>query len=143
MPTLQFLPSIRDSETITCWRCNTCQYPRNGECIRCHCTLRVDYLTLQIGAPLDPHLEYDHKHLARWIGVLLRLLRSRRGIRQSQLARKAAGIDRSYLSKAERGLALLPLSKLLPLAKALGLTAVILRFEESRPRAGPKSSSRR
>jgi transcriptional regulator with XRE-family HTH domain len=55
----------------------------------------------------------------------------------------AAGIDRSYLSKAECGLALLPLSKLLPLAKALGLTAVILRFEETQPRAEAKSSYRR
>ena len=143
MPTLEFLPSIRDNETVTCRRCNTRQYPRNGACIRCRSALSVHYLTLQIGAPLDPHLKNDHKHLARWIGVLLRLLRSRRGICQSQLAKMAAGIDRSYLSKAERGLALLPLSKLLPLTKALGLTTVILRFEDSRPRAGPKSSRRR
>jgi hypothetical protein len=36
-----------------------------------------------------------------------------------------------YLSKAECGHVLLPLSKLLPIAKALGLTAVILRFEKT------------
>ena len=140
MPIPQLLPSIRDSETVTCPHCSTRQYPKNGSCIRCHCTLGVDYVTLQIGALLDP-LQEDHaKQLARWTGDLLRNLRNRRGICQSQMARMAAGIDRSYLSKAENGLALLPLSKLLPLARALGLTEVILRFEGTRPRTVRKSS---
>jgi DNA-binding XRE family transcriptional regulator len=143
MPTPQFVPSIRDSETVTCRRCNTRQYPKNGSCIRCHRTLGVDYVTLQIGAPFDPRTENHPTELARWIGDLLRNLRNRRGICQSQMAKMAAGIDRSYLSKAENGLALLPLNKLLPLAQALGLTAVILRFEGIRPRVVPKSSCRR
>ena len=143
MPTLQFLPSLRDSETITCGRCKTRQYPKNGACVRCRCALGVDYLSLPIGTLLDTHTEDHEKRLARCIGALLRTLRKRRGICQSQLATMAAGIDRSYLSKAECGLALLPLSKLLPLAKALGLTAVILRFEETQPRAEAKSSYRR
>ncbi len=143
MPTLQFLPSLRDSETITCGRCKTRQYPKNGACVRCRCALGVDYLSLPIGTLLDTHTEDHEKRLARCIGALLRTLRKRRGICQSQLATRAAGIDRSYLSKAECGLALLPLSKLLPLAKALGLTAVILRFEETQPRAEAKSSYRR
>ena len=143
MPTLQFLPSIRDSEIVTCWRCHTRQYPKDGHCVRCHGTLGVNFVTLQIGDPLASHTETHHKQLARWIGVLLRLLRKRRGICQSQLASMPPGIDRSYLSKAESGLALLPLGKLLPLVRSLGLTAVILRFEDSRPRAGPKSSRRR
>ena len=143
MPTLEFLPSIRDSETITCGRCKTRQYPKNGACVRCRCALGVDYLSLPIGTLLDTHTEDHEKRLARCIGALLRTLRKRRGICQSQLATMAAGIDRSYLSKAECGLALLPLSKLLPLAKALGLTAVILRFEETQPRAEAKSSYRR
>ena len=143
MPTLQFLPSIRDSEIVTCRRCHTRQYPKDGHCVRCHGALGVNYVTLQIGTPLAPHSEDHQKHLARWIGVLLRLLRKRRGICQSQLASMPPGMDRSYLSKAESGLALLPLSKLLPLVRSLGLTAVILRFEDSRPRAGPKSSRRR
>ncbi len=79
MPTLQFLPSIRDSETVTCRRCNTRQYPKNGNCVRCHCSLGVDYLNFSIGALLDPRLESYEKQLARWIGVLLRSLRKRRG----------------------------------------------------------------
>ena len=142
MSTLQFLPSIRDSEIVTCWRCNTCQFPKDGKCVRCHCSLGVEYVFFQVPALIDPHPE-GHTQLAPSIGQLIRSLRSRRGISQAQLARMAAEIDRSYLSKAESGLVLLPLSRLLALTRSLGLAAVILRFEEARPRAGSKSSRRR
>ncbi len=128
MPTPQLVPSIRDSETVICRRCNPRQYPGNGNCVRCHCSLNVHYASFHVGALLDPRIEDPSKQFARSIGGLLRSLRKRRGISQSQLAKMAAGIDRSYLSKAERGLVLLSLSKLVPLAKALGLTGVILRF---------------
>jgi hypothetical protein len=139
MPTLQFIPSIRETETVTCSRCHTLQYPKNGSCVRCHCSLGVDYVNLRILAPFDPRSKNQDEQLARWIGDLFRTLRKRRGICQSQLSKMAAGIDRSYLSKAENGHVLLPLSKLLPLAQALGLTAVILRFEVAGTRAVPKS----
>lgn len=138
MSTIQFHPSISDSEAITCRRCNTRQYPRNGNCVRCHFSLGVGYISFEFGDPTDPRSEDHHKQLAHRIGELLRSLRKRRGICQSELARMSAGIDRSYLSKAECGLVLLPLSKLLPLAKALGLTAVILRFEATVPRRSSK-----
>jgi hypothetical protein len=143
MPTLEFIPSIRDRETVTCRRCNTRQFPKNGSCIRCRCPLGVDYVCFQIGAAIGPHIGDQPKQIARSIGDLLRSLRQRRGIRQSQVAKMAAGMDRSYLSKAECGLVLLPLSKLLPLAQALGLTSLILRFEVAGPRAVPKSTCRR
>ncbi len=140
----KFLPSIRDSETITCRRCNLRQFPRNGTCIRCHADLGLDYVIFQIDILLDPCSEDDKIHLAHWIGVLVRTLRKRSGICQSQLAMRAAGcIARSSLSRAECGHTLLPLSKLLPIAKALGLTAVILRFEVATPRTAHKSNGRR
>jgi DNA-binding XRE family transcriptional regulator len=142
MPTLQFVPSIRDSESITCRRCNTHQFPKNGECIRCHCILNVEYVCLEICSSLDQRMDDQPKQLASWIGDLLRSLRNRRGISQSRVA-TIAGTDRSYLSKAECGSALLPLSKLLPLARSLGLTAIILRFEKKDSLAVSKSSSRR
>jgi DNA-binding XRE family transcriptional regulator len=142
MPTLQFVPSIRDSESITCRRCNTHQFPKNGECIRCHCILNVEYVCLEICSSLDQRMDDQPKQLASWIGDLLRSLRNRRGISQSRVA-TIAGTDRSYLSKAECGRALLPLSKLLPLARSLGLTAIILRFERKDSLAVSKSSSRR
>ena len=141
MPTLQFFPSIRDSETTTCRHCRTCQYPRS-KCIRCHRSLNVEYICLEICSPLDQRTDDQPKQLARWIGDLLRSLRNRRGISQSRVA-TIAGTDRSYLSKAECGSALLPLSKLLPLARSLGLTAIILRFEKKDSLAVSKSSSRR
>ena len=144
MPTLQFLPSIRDSETITCRRCNTRQYPTNGKCIRCHAALGLDYVSIEIDTLLDPRSEGDKKQLARLIGILLRTLRNRRGICQSQLASQTADcIARSYLSRAECGHVLLPLSKLLPIAKALGLTAVILRFERTASLPAQQSNVRR
>jgi ribosome-binding protein aMBF1 (putative translation factor) len=143
MPT-QFLPSIRDSETVICRRCKTRQYPRNGNCIACHCALKLEYLNLEVSTRLNPRTMHDDRQLARSIGVLLRRLRSRRGFSQSQLATRAAGcIARTYLSKAECGHVLLPLSKLLPIAKALGLTAVILRFEATASLAAPQSTTRR
>jgi len=141
MPTPRFVPSIRDSETATCRHCGTCQYPKS-RCIRCHRILNVEYVSLEICGPLDQRMGDQPKQLARWIGDLLRNLRNRRGISQSRVA-AIAGVDRTYLSKAECGRALLPLSKLLPLARSLGLSAIILRFETKESQVAPKSSCRR
>jgi len=143
MPIPQFLPSVRDTETVICPRCTTPQYPKNGKCIRCQFSLGVDYVTIPIIALFDSCEEIHSGQLARCIGHLLRDLRNRRGICQEQMAKLASGIDRSYLSKAENGLALLPLTKLVQVAQALGLTEVILRFEAPRPRTIPTSSFRR
>jgi hypothetical protein len=135
----QFLPSIRESETITCLRCNTRQYPRNGNCLRCHSPLALQYLKIDIDSLLGscPHQQRDQ--LASSMGMVLRLLRKQRRMSQSQLANLVANLDRSYLSRLECGHVLLPVSKLLPLARALGLTAVILRFEDLVPRKTSKS----
>ena len=143
MPTLQFVPSIRDSETVTCRCCNTRQYPGNGACVKCHCRLGLDYLNLEVSTLLNPHT-MDSEQLARSIGTLLVSLRLRRGLTQSQLAVRAAGcITRTYLSKAECGHVMLPFSKLLPIAGALGLTAVILRFESTASLVTYQSNDRR
>lgn len=144
MPEHRFVPSIRDSETVICQRCNTRQYPRNGTCVRCHGLLGLHYLNVPVSSWLNPDTVRDERQLARSIGVLLRSLRKRRGFSQSQLAIGAAGcVARTYLSKAECGHVLLPLGKLLPIAKALGLTAVILRFETTASLAAHPSNNRR
>jgi hypothetical protein len=142
MPSVQSFSAIRDSEIVTCPHCNLRQYQRDDNCARCHADLGVRYVIFQIGAQHDPRQEDGSRQLACWIGGLLRSLRKRRGICQVELARMSAKIDRSYLSKAESGLALLPLNKLLPLVRSLGLTTVILRFEDPRPRTKPTSSGR-
>ncbi len=129
MSTLEFLPSIKDNEALTCPRCNTRQYPRDGKYLRCHCPLNTGYVVFNLENPTEACSEANHKELAGKIGRLLRSLRRRRGICQSDLARMAKGIDRSYLSKAECGRVLLRLDNLLTVLEALGLRAVILRFE--------------
>jgi len=135
----QFLPSIRDSETITCQRCKRPQYPRSGDCIACHYPLNLQYLKIDIHSLESSCSQEQRDQLARSMGMMLRLLRKQRRMSQSQLANLAAKMNRSYLSKLECGHVLLPVSKLLPLARALGLTAVILRFEDSDPRKASKS----
>ena len=135
----QFLPSIRDTETITCRRCNTRQYPRNGDCIACHSPLPLRYLKIDIDSLLSSCPQEQRSQIAHSMGMVLRLLRKQRRMSQSQIASLAAKMNRSYLSKLECGHVLLPISKLLPLARALGLTAVILRFEEFDPRKASKS----
>jgi hypothetical protein len=143
MPSPKFLPSIRDSETVTCQQCRAVQFPRNGKCIRCHSPLGLDYVSVEIDTLLNPCSEDAKKHLSLSIGDLVRTLRKRRGICQSQLAVRAAGcIARSNLSRAECGHTLLPLNKLLTIAKALGLTAVILRFDVATPPGAHQSTGR-
>jgi transcriptional regulator with XRE-family HTH domain len=80
-------------------------------------------LNLEVSTLLNPRTVQDDKQLARSIGVLLRSLRKRRGLSQSLLATRAAG-------------------KLLPVAKALGLTAVILRYETTSSLAPNQSNDR-
>lgn len=140
MPVFKFLPSLRESQTITCPRCRSAQFQRDGACIVCGVPFLLEYLTLEIESLLNSDLDVSKQHLARMTGDLLRRLRRRRGITQSQLATRARGsINRTSLSKAECGHMLLPLHKLLPLAKALGLTAVILRFDGNATRAAHRS----
>jgi len=135
----QFLPSIRDIETITCRRCNTRQYPRSGNCIACHYSLPLRYVKIDIDSLLSSCPQEQRNQIAQRMGMVLRLLRKQRRMSQSQLANLAASMNRSYLSKLECGHVLLPVSKLLSLARALGLTAVILRFEDLDPRKTSKS----
>jgi transcriptional regulator with XRE-family HTH domain len=105
--------------------------------------LGLDYVRFEIDTLLNPRSEGAKKHLALSIGDLVRTLRKRRGICQSELVVRAAGcVARSNLSRAECGHTLLPLNKLLVIAKALGLTAVILRFEGSKPPRSHQSNDR-
>jgi hypothetical protein len=71
MPNLKVLPSIRNSETITCKRCHYAQYPRNGVCLRCGQSLEREYVNLQI----DADLEVSKEHLAQLVGSLVRKMR--------------------------------------------------------------------
>ena len=96
----------------------------------CHYPLPLRYLKIDIDSLFDSCPQEQRNQIAHRMGTVLRLLRKQRRISQSQLANLAANMNRSYLSKLECGHVLLPVSKLLPLARVLGLTAVILRFED-------------
>lgn len=143
MPKFQYLPSIRECQIVICRRCKRSQFSRNSACLHCHHPLEVEYLDLELGASSDSRSEEHHKQLAGTVGALLRSLRKRRGICQSDLARMARGTGRSYLSKAECGRVLLRLDKLLTLLQTLGLTGVILRFEKSAPKRITKPNNSR
>jgi ribosomal protein L40E len=136
----QFLPSIRDNETITCRRCNTRQYPRSGNCIACHHSLPLRYVKIDIDNLHGSCPQEQRNQIAHSVGTLVRILRKQCRMSQSQLSNLVANLDRSYLSRLECGHVLLPVSKLLPLARALGLTAVILRFEDPDSRKASKTS---
>ena len=102
-------------------------------------SLPLRYVKIDIDSLLSSCPQEQRNQLAHSMGMVLRILRKQRRISQSQLANLAANMDRSYLSRLECGHVLLPVSKLLPLARALGLTAVILRFEDLDPRKTSKS----
>jgi len=138
----QFLPSIHDNEIITCGRCKRPQYPRGGNCIACHYPLPLRYVKIDIDSLLSSCPQEQRNQIAQSMGMVVRILRKQRRMSQSQLANLVANLDRSYLSRLECGRVLLPVSKLLPLARALGLTAVILRFEDLDPRETSKSPGR-
>ena len=110
MPTLEFLPSVHESETVTCSRCKTCQYPKNGACVRCHSDLGVDYLSFPMSGLREIDSGVLEKQLAGWIGELLRTLRKRYGFCQSQLASMPPELTAATSRKLNPALRFFPLT---------------------------------
>jgi hypothetical protein len=102
MSTLDLLPSIRDSETITCDHCHTRQFPRNGACVRCRRPLGLEYLVMPIENLLNCCGPGCSEQLAHTIGLLLRSMRKRRHMCQSQLAARTGGVNRTHLQSRVR-----------------------------------------
>jgi ribosome-binding protein aMBF1 (putative translation factor) len=127
--------SIRDGETITCRHCGLHQYPsKTGRCPKCQEHLGVEFLIVSTSGPTCANRDDDDYHLlAGRIGAILRQVRIRRGLSQQWLS-NAAGIGRSYISRAESGHVIPTINAIHRLARALGLSAVILRFESPRAR---------
>lgn len=67
----------------------------------------------------------DRKEVAAAFGQALRQAREEAGVSQEELAHRA-GIDRTFVSRAERGANQPALATVLQLAHALGLSAVSL-----------------
>jgi len=119
---------IRDS--VVCSACGLNQFvTANLQCRRCHKLLDVTYIEIRI--PSSGFLRQTGNRLpvGQFIGRVLRGLRRANRMTQSVLA-ASAGIDRSNISRAERGTAVPSLPALLGTAAAFGIDKVFLRVRD-------------
>jgi DNA-binding transcriptional regulator YiaG len=127
-------------QTANCPYCGLHQYlTENGECRRCNRPIGVEFIHLPL-SDFAQQLSDNQLHaLPNRVGLAIRDLRSRLGISQEALAR-AAHTGRSHLSRIECGHVRPPISTLLRVTGALGLNAIILRFENAKlPSNSPTS----
>ena len=127
-------------ETADCPHCALHEYlTEDGRCRRCHRPLGVEYLRLDLATEGN-----GVSALPGQIGTTIRSLRARRQISQDALAR-AAGIARPYLSRIENSVQCPGLSTLLRVmgSRALGLQAVIFRFEMATASSNPPTDPHR
>ena len=133
------------NETAECPHCGLHQYVKGGLCPKCHGSLGVEFVRLEL-PELHRRSEKSFRILPKNLGIAIRALRSERGISQEQLARAAGGMQRSHLSRIECGHVHPPLSTLLRVTGALGLNAIILRFGNTKlsstSRTAPRSCRR-
>jgi DNA-binding XRE family transcriptional regulator len=114
--------------TLLCEFCGLSQFERgNGICRRCRHPLGVAYLELLPSIPLDSSSSRSQIAIRKTLGGLIRRLRSRRGITQTALA-SLTGINRTYVSRAERGQVMPSVIALLKIGGALGIDKILLRL---------------
>jgi len=114
-------------ESLFCENCQLTQYERgSGICRRCRRKLGVSYLEVYLSSPLDPLTFQNENAIRREVGGLIRRLRSRREITQAALA-SLTGINRTYLSRAERGKVMPSIIALMQIACALEVDKILLR----------------
>lgn len=123
-------PPARD--TVACPRCNLRQYVTES-CRRCHHALGISYIEVRLPDPgylreLDNRLS-----VYRLIGRTLRRLRARNGMTQGVVA-ESVGINRSSVSRAERGGIMPSIPTLLASATVFGIDKIILRLRQSEPK---------
>lgn len=116
-------------ETAICPHCSLHQYVKGSTCPKCHGSLGVEFARLDLREWHRLLSDENSQLLRHEVGLAIRQLRVRRGISQGRLARMAGGIGRSQLSRVECGHVRPSISTLLRITRALGLTAIILRFE--------------
>jgi DNA-binding XRE family transcriptional regulator len=113
--------TVRNS--IVCSFCHLKQFEHGtGRCRRCHRSLGFTYIELDLSA------DQQHPQIRRReMGRLLRFLRSRYGVTQSELASRT-GIHRTYLSRVECGRIIPSLIVLMQIARALGIDKIVARI---------------
>lgn len=113
--------TVRDS--LCCSICKLKQFERgSGRCRRCHRSLGFTYIELNLSADL-----FHPQFIRREIGSLVRFLRSRYGITQSELASRT-GIHRTYLSRVECGQIIPSVVAVMRIAQSLGMDKVFARL---------------
>jgi DNA-binding XRE family transcriptional regulator len=115
-------------------RCNTCgvvQYlTACGQCARCHQSLGVSYITLDLRGLIGDHSKNADDPLRKSLGAALREMLTRRKITQTALSRKIS-IGRSHLSRIESGRVFPPVFTFLLIATWLGAEGVTVRIRDS------------
>jgi DNA-binding XRE family transcriptional regulator len=118
-------------ESLVCPNCQLKQYERgSGACRRCRQKLGLSYLEVYLSSSLAPFTSQDEIAIRKEVGGLIRRLRSRRDITQAELA-SLTGINRTYLSRAERGKVVPSIIALIQIARALEVDKILLRVRSS------------
>jgi len=108
---------------VVCPACRRSSFERgNGQCPGCQNSLGFTYLELLPGSSDSQGLVPSRAE----VGTLIRRLRSRRGMTQAVLA-SLTGINRTYISRAERGQVLPSIIVLTRIAGAMGVDKFLLR----------------
>jgi DNA-binding XRE family transcriptional regulator len=118
-------------ETVVCPACELKQFERgNGKCRRCRRPLGVTYIEIYLPKYLANLTPQTVVAFRQEVGGLIRRLRSRREITQTDLA-TLTGIHRTYLSRVERGRVMPSITALIQIAHALEVDKVLLRVRSS------------
>jgi DNA-binding XRE family transcriptional regulator len=118
-------------EFLVCPNCQLKQYERgSGICRRCRDKLGVSYLEIYLSSSLAHLTSQNEIAIRKEVGGLIRRLRSRREITQAALA-SLTGINRTYLSRAERGKVMPSIIALMQIAHALEVDKILLRVRNS------------
>ena len=117
-------------EVVVCKHCKLKQFERLSRCLRCHESLDLGYIEIHLSSSLVPLSSQREITIRKEVGGLIRRLRARRGITQATLA-SLTGINRTWLSRAERGKVLPSIVALMQIAHALEVDKILLRVRSA------------
>ena len=115
---------------MVCRHCKLKQFERLSTCRRCHESLDLSYFEIHLSSSLVPLSSQRENTIRKEVGGLIRRLRVRREITQTTLA-SLTGINRTYLSRAERGKVLPSVVALIQIAHALEVDKILLRVRSA------------
>jgi len=131
-------PTFVLREAVHCPHCGIREFLKSdtGRCVRCSRPLGVEFLRLDVAPQIFGNIDCQ---LPSRIGAHIKAIRAQRHISQETLAR-ATGVSRTHLSRIENGNICPSLSTLMRVlcGRALGLNAIILRFDQAKPTSTPR-----